>query len=187
MSLQLTAGRTADAAPTPEEVADLYAAATAGPPLSEPRAQADGYGELFRYVLTRADLAWAAARRDGALVGFAYGHDWRWERQPDPWSRTLSDRLGTAAALLEDSFAVYVLVVHPDEQRRGLGRRLLDELLATAGTQRAWLQTRDEETPARALYRAAGWRELGHGPDAPDGRPGLVLGLGIEPLGVPEV
>ncbi|MHA3948970.1 GNAT family N-acetyltransferase [Cellulomonas bogoriensis] len=172
-----SAGRAADGAPTPDEVEDLYAAATQGPPLCEPRTQAAAYASVFSYVLARGDAAWVAARSDGALVGIAYGHPWEWAHQTDEWSAELKERLGAAAHRLEDSFAVYLLAVHPTVQRAGLGRVLLEDLLATAGARRAWLQTRDEETPARALYRAGGWTEVGHGPDAPNGRPGLVLGL----------
>jgi len=42
---------------------------------------------------------------------------------------------------------------------RGLGRRLLERLLAEAGTERAWLITHDLDTPARALYRSLGWHD----------------------------
>lgn len=80
-------------------LADLYEAATQGPPLNEPRAQADAYADLYRYVVTRADAAWVAGR----------------------------------------------------------------------------------DTPARTLYRSAGWTEVGYGPDAPDSRPGVVPGLGLAP------
>lgn len=174
-----SSSETPDEAPTPQEVADLYAAASQGPPLSEPRAQADAYAALFGYVLTRDDAAWVASRVDGTLVGLAYGHEWKWETQTDQWSSQLRERLGPAALRLEDSFAVYLLAVHPSVQRQGLGGRLLERLLGTAGVTRAWLQTRDEQTPARVLYLDAGWTEVGHGPDAPDGRPGLVLGLNL--------
>lgn len=54
-------------------LADLYEAATQGPPLNEPRAQADAYADLYRYVVTRADAAWVAGRVAGTLTGFAYG------------------------------------------------------------------------------------------------------------------
>ena len=35
--------------------------------------------------------------------------------------------------------------------------------------------TRDEPTPAMALYQQEGWEPIGHGPDSCDARPGLVL------------
>jgi len=174
-----SSGGAFDEAPTPDEVADLYAAATQGPPLSESCAQAVAYADLFRHVLARGDSAWVASRVDERLVGFAYGHHQRWAVQTDQWSSQLRERLGAAAPRLENSFAVYLLTVHPLAQRAGLGRRLLEGLLTTAGASRGWLQTRDEETPARIFYRAVGWTEIGHGPDAPNGHPGLVLGLDL--------
>lgn len=179
MGLTYSAGRAPRDAPTPAEVADLYAAASQGPPLYEPRTQADAYADLFGYVLTRDDAVWVASREDGTLLGLAYGHRWQWDAQTDQWSSQLRDRLGREATRLEDSFAVYLLAVHPSVQRQGLGGRLLEALLSTAGATRAWLQTRDEATPARALYLRKGWTEVGHGPDAPDGRPGLVMGLNL--------
>lgn len=57
------------AAPTPREIADLYEPATQGPPLNQPRAQADTYADLYRYVVTRADAAWVAGRVAGTLEG----------------------------------------------------------------------------------------------------------------------
>src|SRR4051794_33638007 len=83
-------------------------------------------------------------------------------------------RGGEAADLLEDSLAVYLLAVDPARRRQGLGGALLAALL-TETWKPAWLVTRDEPTPARALYAQGGWRPVGHGPDAPNGRPGLVL------------
>lgn len=76
---------------------------------------------------------------------------------------------------------MHLLTVHPSTQREGMGRRLLDGLLTRAGATRAWLQTRDAETPVRVLYRVTGWMEVGHGPDEdctlrcdePAGQPGV--------------
>ncbi len=70
---------------------------------------------------------------------------------------------------------VYLLAVQPPQKRTGLGRRLLRTLLEASGASAAWLLTRDEETPAKTLYLSEGWRPVGHGPDAPNGRPGLVM------------
>jgi aminoglycoside 6'-N-acetyltransferase I len=49
--------------------------------------------------------------------------------------------------------------VGPAYQRQGLARRIVDELLAHArrqGCREAWVLTDDDNTAARALYRAAG-------------------------------
>lgn len=51
--------------------------------------------------------------------------------------------------------------VAPSHQRRGIGRQLLDALLAhgrTLGCTEAWLGTEVDNVPARALYEGAGSR-----------------------------
>ena len=48
------------------------------------------------------------------LVGFAYGYPWSWETETDDWSQQLRYRLGiNPAALIQESFAVLLLAVHP--------------------------------------------------------------------------
>ena len=158
----------------PPEVEELYRAASRDAPLCEPPEVAGGFASLYGALLVRPHLITVSLRDAGRLVGFAYGHPWRWQEQTDPWGAQLRARLGDAADLIEDSFAVYLLAVDPAWRRQGVGTALLDRLLAEARTP-SWLVTRDEPTPARVLYERHGWRPVGHGPDAPDGRPGLVL------------
>ena len=64
---------------------------------------------------------------------------------------------------LVGQFAVVWIAVHPRWRGRGLGRRLLERLLAGGTTERAWLVTHDLDTPARGLYRSLGFQELGRG------------------------
>ncbi|WP_369131034.1 GNAT family N-acetyltransferase [Modestobacter roseus] len=91
-------------------------------------------------------------------------------------------RRGTPA---RGHLAVYLLAVAPTHRGRGLGGALLAALVAAAGRP-AWLSTRDEPTPARALYERLGWRPVGHGPDAPNGQPAVVLLLDEPPRPVVE-
>jgi RimJ/RimL family protein N-acetyltransferase len=57
------------------------------------------------------------------------------------------------------------IVVHPDHRRRGVGRRLLDDLLAWADADprvgKVELRVRSRNEPALALYRAVGFVEEG--------------------------
>jgi ribosomal protein S18 acetylase RimI-like enzyme len=161
--------------PSAAEVEVLCFAGTCGRPPHESRATAAGYARLYAALLRRPDLEAVAARAaSGHLAGFAYGHGWRWAEQADDWAVQLRESLGAAADRLDGRFAVYLLAVHPWYRRAGLGRQLLQTLLSATKTG-AWLITGDEPTPALALYQREGWEPIGHFPDTPDARPGLVL------------
>lgn len=79
---------------------------------------------------------------------------------------TVRDERGAAAvarlALVGEWGGVYCLAVRADARRRGLGRVVLDAVLA-AGTERgitrSWLQVRVENAGARRLYQRAGYTE----------------------------
>jgi len=56
------------------------------------------------------------------------------------------------------------LAIHPDHQRRGLGRGLLEEMLVLArrwGARMAFLEVRVSNTAAQRLYERAGFHLLG--------------------------
>jgi ribosomal protein S18 acetylase RimI-like enzyme len=114
--------------------------------------------------LDRDGLAAAAAVDEhDALVGVAYGYVGRrgqwWH---DHVHAGLTSALGRRAAdsWLVGAFEVCELHVRPPAQGRGLGRQLLDELLAGSPSTTAVLTTPDAETRARAFYRAGGWQDL---------------------------
>lgn len=61
---------------------------------------------------------------------------------------------------------IWALFVHPDFDRRGIGRGLHDamvEWLFGKGCARLWLTT-TPATRAEAFYRRAGWRDVGPAP-----------------------
>jgi ribosomal-protein-alanine N-acetyltransferase len=100
--------------------------------------------EMERYLEMSGRLG-AVAEEEGRLAGYSLG---------------ARRRNGDALILTLD--------VHPDFRRRGVGRLLLDDLLArfrAAGAVRAVLQVAVENAPARAFYRKAGFRESGQLPD----------------------
>jgi GNAT superfamily N-acetyltransferase len=162
--------------PSSAAIEALYESASSLPPLSEAPDVAHSFARLYGYARQRDDVLAVGALVGEDLVGFAYGHPWSWETETDDWSQQLRDRLDLdPAALIQNSFAVLLLAVHPDVARRGLGAVLLETLMNTSNAQTHWLQTTDRETPALRLYHRMGYRSLGHGPDAPNGQPGLVL------------
>ena len=86
-----------------------------------------------------------------------------------------------AGRWLEGQFAVVWIAVRPERRGRGIGRTLLERLLASAGTDRAWLITHDLDTPAQALYRSLGFQQLGRGPLGWHDAERVVLGAGLDP------
>lgn len=142
-----------------EEVLDVYAEA-----MDVPRLLAGSRRSILAAHLDRAGLRAVAARdAAGRLVGIAYGHvgahgQW-WH---DRMQVALVDAIGAPAAAdwLRDAFEVCELHVRPGQQGTGLGRELLDTLLAGTGGPAALLTTPDAETRARGFYRAGGWVDL---------------------------
>ena len=93
------------------------------------------------------------------LLGFGYGHT---DEPGQWWHEQVAPALARAghAQWLAGSFVLVELHVLPEHQGRGIGRRLLTSLLAGRDEPRALLSTDDEETPARGLYRRAGFTDL---------------------------
>ncbi|WP_308466723.1 GNAT family N-acetyltransferase [Rathayibacter soli] len=162
--------------PSVSTIERLYAAASQVPPLSEPPKVAASYARLYGDAKQRNDMVGVGAVAGGELIGFAYGYRWLWASETDEWSKQLRVRLGPdSAALIDESFAVLLLAIHPAAARRGLGTKLLELLMGLSNAQTYWLQTTDKDTPTLRLYRRLGYHGLGHGPDAPNGKPGLIL------------
>jgi GNAT superfamily N-acetyltransferase len=162
--------------PTVTEVVELYARASAEPPLSEDHRYAETYGRLYGAAQEARRAITASVRSgDGRLVGFAYGEPWAWSDEPDGWESELRERAGSAAAMaMASSTSVNLLAVDPAAQRGGLGTHLLGGVLgASAGPW--WLLTNDMETPAMRLYHRAGFERVGVGPVSSNGLPAALL------------
>ncbi len=84
---------------------------------------------------------YVAARADGALVGYAG-----------------AARLGARPPY---EYEVHTIGVDPDYQGAGIGRRLLDELLAFAADGPVFLEVRTDNDAAIALYQRAGFENVG--------------------------
>ena len=160
-----------------EEVLDVYAEA-----MEVPRRLAGGRRAILAGHLDRDGLRAMAARDGGGrLVGITYGY----VGAPGQWwhdqvRTALTSSLGAeqAAGWLHEAFEVCELHVRPSYQGTGLGRELLDALLAGTPAPVALLTTPDRETRARGFYRAAGWTDLVRRLRFPgDPREFAVLGL----------
>ncbi len=109
---------------------------------------------------TRDDFAFLTATLERDVIGFAYGYSGTYGQW---WTDRVASSLDSdmrAAWLDPPHFEVCELQVQPDHQRRGLGTRLLDELLASQPHDRALLTANPEKPQPLAFYRKHGWVEL---------------------------
>ena len=155
-----------------DDLLDVYADAMEVPAVSARARRAIVTSHLDRDGLR----AVAAMNEDGGLAGVAYGYvgaPGQW------WHDHVRGALPTELAdvWLSDAFEVCELHVRTAAQGEGLGRALLDLLLAGLPNRTAVLTTPDRATRARGFYRAGGWQDLVRGLRFPgDPREFAVLG-----------
>jgi GNAT superfamily N-acetyltransferase len=123
-----------------------------------------------------------------AVLGFSYG----FRGEPGQWwydavSSALSRTIGPAQAAgwLADCVEVAEVHVRKDEQRHGIGTRMLTALTAGRPERTAMLSTPDRETTARRLYRRMGFTDLLTGYSFPGGSPPYAVMGAVLPLADP--
>jgi ribosomal protein S18 acetylase RimI-like enzyme len=140
---------------------------------------------VLRHMTNPGARAFGATTSEGRLVGFVYGMP---NDRAHWWSTVVQPYLAAQhhEHWLDDSFVITELHVHPAYQNRGAGRALITTITDTATEPRSILSAIDTESPARALYRSLGYRDLARRvlfPSAP--RPYAVMGAPL-PLLRPE-
>ncbi|MEZ0349686.1 ribosomal protein S18-alanine N-acetyltransferase [Mycobacterium sp. pR1184] len=95
----------------------------------------------FHRELASAHNHYVGARTDGILVGYAG-----------------ISRLGRTPPF---EYEVHTIGVDPEYQGRGIGRRLLGELLEFADGGVVYLEVRTDNEAAIALYRSVGFEQIG--------------------------
>jgi GNAT superfamily N-acetyltransferase len=123
-----------------------------------------------------------------AVLGFSYG----FRGEPGQWwydavSSALSRTIGPAltAGWLADCVEVAEVHVRTDQQRQGIGTRMLTALTAGRPERTAMLSTPDRETTARRLYRRMGFTDLLTGYSFPGGSPPYAVMGAVLPLADP--
>jgi ribosomal protein S18 acetylase RimI-like enzyme len=126
----------------------------------------------------------------GQVLGFSYG----FRGQPGQWwfdavQSALGCTIGPALAAnwLSDCLEVAEVHVRKDQQRRGIGTRLLMALTAGRTERTAMLSTPDRDTTARRLYRRMGFCDLLTGYSFPGGSPPYAVMGAVLPLRDPVV
>ena len=95
----------------------------------------------FRREVASSDNHYVGARTAGTLVGYAG-----------------ISRLGRTPPF---EYEVHTIGVDPAYQGRGIGRRLLEELLKFADGGVVYLEVRTDNEPALGLYRSMGFDQIG--------------------------
>ena len=126
----------------------------------------------------------------GRVLGFTYG----FRGQPGQWwydavQSALASAIGPAltASWLTDCLEVAEVHVRKDQQRRGIGTRLLMALTDGRTERTAMLSTPDRDTTARRLYRRMGFCDLLTGYSFPGGSPPYAVMGAVLPLRDPVV
>jgi len=138
----------------------------------------------FKALQARAGVA-DQARGPRPVLGFSYGfHGQRGQWWYDAVSAALTGAIGQAltASWLADCLEVAEVHVRKDQQRCGIGTRLLTGLVAGRPERTALLSTPDRDSTARRLYRRIGFRDLLTGYIFPGGSPPYAVMGALLPL-----
>ncbi|MGI5348488.1 GNAT family N-acetyltransferase [Streptomyces sp. CA-250714] len=131
---------------------------------------------VLRHMTSPGARALGATTEEDRLVGFVYGmpndrSQW-WSTVVEPYLRQQGHE-----DWLDDTFVITELHVHPAFQRRGIGRELITRLTDDATEPRSLLSALDTDSPARALYRRLGYRDLARRVQFPSAaQPYVVMG-----------
>jgi GNAT superfamily N-acetyltransferase len=159
------------------DVVDIYRSVFTQPPFNDSEREVGWFDEEFATEVDFPEFRCFVARR-GTVAGFAYGFRTFEAEAWNDWYVSVLRAVGPGGDVwIRGQFAVGWFAVREEHRGQGIGTRLYDELIASAGRTRWWLVTHDLETPARRLYRRKGWFELGRGPLGWGGAERLVLAL----------
>jgi ribosomal protein S18 acetylase RimI-like enzyme len=143
-----------------DAICRLYDAVFSQPPFRWTDEESEHHRRSLAGLVTNPTFGLATAEAADELVGFAYGvglaGDTAW------WSR-MTRSLPEELTVEWDgrTFAVIDLAVRQDFRKRGVGRALLDTLLANRSEERATLTVQPVATDTKAFYDHLGWQRLG--------------------------
>jgi ribosomal protein S18 acetylase RimI-like enzyme len=164
-----------------DPICELYDMVFSQPPFSWTSERSAAHRKDLERLLARPLFGAATAHVDTELVGFGYGAPLQpdthwWQGAVAPLPRELT------AEWPGRTFAVIDFGVRPGYRRQGIGRALLDVLLAGREEERATLAVRPTATDAQAFYQHTGWRKVGRVAGAP-GQPAPFFDLYVIRLG----
>lgn len=152
---------TADRARTLHEpICDIYDAVFSVAPFVWTDAESAHHRSMLNRLIADPSFGIAVAMSGNTLVGFAYGYALT---KPDWWA---GFRDPVPDYLIREwpgrTFALIDLAVQPEWRRRGIGRRLVDCLLASRTEERATLAAQPQAEVSHRFYAAlGGWINVG--------------------------
>ncbi|MBT2207033.1 GNAT family N-acetyltransferase [Actinomadura sp. NEAU-AAG7] len=154
-----------------DELADLYQQVYAEPPYNAgPKFSRARFLDRTRGQTLASGFRLLVARREAVAVGFAFG----FSMMPGAWWANASPP--PREVLEADKYAVVELAVSKPERGRGLGRLLLNRLLAERPERFATLAA-VLESEAYGMYLRWGWEQVGEFRVEPPFSDALVLEL----------
>lgn len=160
------------------EIVEVYAAALGEDPVNALERMRDAILPRHR---EREGFRFLVAQEEGRIVGICYGYIGARGQWWTEHVATVMSEAEQARWLNVPHFEVVELHVHPDRQGRGIGKRLLDEVLAGLDLPFALLSTAVSNVRGRAFYAREGWTEIVPAVDfgAPRG-PYVILARALE-------
>jgi GNAT superfamily N-acetyltransferase len=145
----------------------VYLAVFSLPPYNEGPKMADKFVEWVSADSKLPGFSMVGAYNEDRLVGFTYGYT----KPPGDWWSGTNMPIPTTIKAAE-KFAVMEWAVLPGERGKGIGRRLLEEILADRHEPYATL-TVNPAADARTIYERLGWRHVA------STRPGKMPGMDV--------
>lgn len=149
-----------------DAVCALFASVFGPPPLSRPPETLAHQRDSLRSLMAEPTFGMATAWDDDTLVGFAYGYALKSSSQ---WWDDMLESVADEITCEWDgrTFVVMDMGVARARQSEGIGRCLLDTLLAARPEERASLSVVPDNDRAHGFYRHLGWQHVGRVKGAP--------------------
>jgi ribosomal protein S18 acetylase RimI-like enzyme len=149
-----------------EPLCELYDEIFSEPPMHWAAGQSAEHRETLRRLMKDAGFRLVVATVSTELVGFAYGRtlapDTKW------WDNFLTPvPLDTTSERPGRTFAVIDFGITRTRRGQGLGRQILNKLLADRREERATLAVEPEVIESQKFYRRMGWNHVGRLRGAP--------------------
>lgn len=132
-----------------------------GHEIDKPFWSVERYSQRIERHATMSGFGAVVAYTNEESIGFAYGITLATTTR---WWATIQPPLTDPAFTHEDghrTFALFEVIIKPEHQGQGIGRRIHDELLSNRSEQRITIATHHGNTHARNTYTKWGYQHIG--------------------------